>query len=279
VGRWRNSRMGGEGRMVWPDGRMYEGQYENDRKSGVGKFTWPDGRSYYGQWLVGKQHGRGCYTDARGRSWTGDWNEGQKVPSSGTRSDGGSTAASSRAPSRDGSERSASIGRHRGPPSNRVSSVGQSLASLASPRDAFGNFPTKQGELPAFRAGQGAAAHAAPDFRAGPGSASARASVGSSSNRPRNSPGPPLTSVSPRTSAYGGSSYGGPPIGGGVGSLDDIPPLSRREDRQGRDSRSGAAGGGGLPSSREAAIGRGGNNNPGALPTSNRSSIPDTQKK
>eukprot|EP00971_Amphidinium_carterae_P018305 360942-Amphidinium_carterae.1 len=54
--------MSGEGRMVWPDGKIYEdarlpvhlspwlrvslerasqqGQYEDDRKSGHGKFTW-----------------------------------------------------------------------------------------------------------------------------------------------------------------------------------------------------------------------------------------------
>lgn len=253
VGRWRSSRMGGEGRMVWPDGRMYEGQYENDRKSGVGKFTWPDGRSYYGQWLVGKQHGRGCYTDARGRSWTGDWNEGQKVPSSGSRSAGGSTAASSRAPSRDGSERSASMGRHRGPPSNRIASVSQSLAS------------TRGDEASDFRNGYPAAPP--PDFREGPGAAAR----GNASNRPRNSPGPPVTSSSPRTAPHGRAGYGGPPLGGGVGGLDDIPP-PRREDR--RDSRGGSAGSD--PSSRDAASGRG--NNLGPMPSSQRPGAPPLRK-
>ena len=35
-GGWRNNRMHGFGRFVWPDGKTYEGCYEDDQKHGKG---------------------------------------------------------------------------------------------------------------------------------------------------------------------------------------------------------------------------------------------------
>ncbi len=58
--------MHGKGKLVWVDGRSYDGEYEYDKKYGYGTFTWPDGRKYSGYWKDGKQHGRGEYYLASG---------------------------------------------------------------------------------------------------------------------------------------------------------------------------------------------------------------------
>jgi hypothetical protein len=49
--------MHGYGRLVWPNGRSYEGEFENDVKNGKGTYQWADGQVYTGEWLNGKQHG------------------------------------------------------------------------------------------------------------------------------------------------------------------------------------------------------------------------------
>ena len=46
--------MHGKGKIVWPDGRQYEGDYLDDKKHGFGVFIWADGRKYEGQWERGK---------------------------------------------------------------------------------------------------------------------------------------------------------------------------------------------------------------------------------
>ena len=46
--------MHGKGKMIWGDGRIYEGEYFEDKKWGYGVFIWNDGRKYDGYWKDGK---------------------------------------------------------------------------------------------------------------------------------------------------------------------------------------------------------------------------------
>ena len=74
-----NNKMKGKGKLIWPDGRFYEGDFKNNNKNGDGYFIWPlkneEGKfhSYRGKWLNGKQHGMGIYTDIKGNEKTGIW--------------------------------------------------------------------------------------------------------------------------------------------------------------------------------------------------------------
>ena len=58
--------MSGEGKMVWSDGRSYEGQFMDDKKSGVGTFTRKDGRKYNGQWVRVYCRLTGLYSPCKG---------------------------------------------------------------------------------------------------------------------------------------------------------------------------------------------------------------------
>lgn len=40
--------MHGNGVLIWPDGRRYQGEYQNDKKHGYGEFYWKDGKIYKG---------------------------------------------------------------------------------------------------------------------------------------------------------------------------------------------------------------------------------------
>jgi len=103
-GMWRQGKMHGFAKQIWPDGRtyegefrdglfwgtgimtwqhargtsVYEGEYENDKKHGVGKFTWPSGRSYEGQWVSGRRQGVGVETTSSGKS-RGRWSDDMLV--------------------------------------------------------------------------------------------------------------------------------------------------------------------------------------------------------
>jgi hypothetical protein len=46
--------MHGKGRLVWANGRSYEGEFYNDMKHGFGSYCWVDGQRYTGQWIKGK---------------------------------------------------------------------------------------------------------------------------------------------------------------------------------------------------------------------------------
>lgn len=46
--------MHGYGRIIWKDGRNYEGQYLKDKKHGFGVFKWANGSKYEGFWNEGK---------------------------------------------------------------------------------------------------------------------------------------------------------------------------------------------------------------------------------
>jgi len=140
MGQWQRSRMNGEGRMIWPDGRRFEGQYKDDKRSGHGRFTWPDGRSYDGQWHRGKQHGRGVYSDVRGRSWTGDWANGQKVT---PKSPGGSPDASYELKASSGSDNLGAIKASPAASPSASPRCSPPMSPLASPRSSLGRSPKR----------------------------------------------------------------------------------------------------------------------------------------
>jgi hypothetical protein len=70
--------MHGRGKLVWADGKMYEGEYRDDKKEGQGTFTWADGRKYIGGWKDGKQHGIGEYVTPDGTQ-KGEWVDGKRT--------------------------------------------------------------------------------------------------------------------------------------------------------------------------------------------------------
>lgn len=98
-GQWRNDEQSGQGRQLWGDGRVfngqfehgmfaghgrmewhtrqglmiYDGQYQRDKKHGHGRFIWPDGRMYDGSWEEGMRSGKALYKDVRGNSRWGQW--------------------------------------------------------------------------------------------------------------------------------------------------------------------------------------------------------------
>ena len=44
----------GEGKIIYPDGRMWEGHFKDGHKHGRGKFTQPDGEVIYEIWNMGQ---------------------------------------------------------------------------------------------------------------------------------------------------------------------------------------------------------------------------------
>jgi len=71
--------MHGYGRLVWPNGRSYEGEFENDIKNGKGTYQWADGQVYTGEWHNGKQHGQGMHTALNGQTRVGIWQNGKRI--------------------------------------------------------------------------------------------------------------------------------------------------------------------------------------------------------
>ena len=44
IGKWKNSKRHGLGKMIWPArGISYEGEWKDDIRHGLGKMTWQDG--------------------------------------------------------------------------------------------------------------------------------------------------------------------------------------------------------------------------------------------
>ena len=52
----------GKGKMMWPDGNVYEGDWVDDKRTGKGKFTWSKGSVYEGDSVDDKRTGKGKYT-------------------------------------------------------------------------------------------------------------------------------------------------------------------------------------------------------------------------
>lgn len=49
--------MNGKGKMVWKDGKIFEGSFINDKKNGQGIMQYPNGKKVEGNWVNGKLDG------------------------------------------------------------------------------------------------------------------------------------------------------------------------------------------------------------------------------
>lgn len=73
----------GYGRMVFPDGQVYEGHCRAGRRHGQGRNVWPHCRQqpqpqvYTGEWVDGRREGRGTHSWSDGRTVTGAWAAGR----------------------------------------------------------------------------------------------------------------------------------------------------------------------------------------------------------
>jgi hypothetical protein len=53
----------GEGKFLYPDGSIYEGQWKSGMRFGRGKYTYANGDWYDGNWKDNKKDGHGVYHD------------------------------------------------------------------------------------------------------------------------------------------------------------------------------------------------------------------------
>jgi hypothetical protein len=63
----------GEGRAVFEDGRVYEGDFDDGVRSGKGKMTFKDGSYYVGEVKNNQAAGTGSYHWADGTYYNGTW--------------------------------------------------------------------------------------------------------------------------------------------------------------------------------------------------------------
>lgn len=70
----------GYGRLIYPDGSIYEGNFINKERAGYGMFVWKeDLASYGGEWEASKRHGKGAFVDEKGNKQTGYWKSDKYV--------------------------------------------------------------------------------------------------------------------------------------------------------------------------------------------------------
>ena len=55
--------MCGNGRAIWKNGNIYEGEYYKNKRSGKGTFKYTDGSVFIGGWENDKKHGTGKFKD------------------------------------------------------------------------------------------------------------------------------------------------------------------------------------------------------------------------
>ena len=58
--------MSGQGRAIWKNGNVYEGEYQKNKRSVYGTFKYKDGSEYTGHWKDDKKHGQGVLKDKNG---------------------------------------------------------------------------------------------------------------------------------------------------------------------------------------------------------------------
>lgn len=62
-----------EGKMIFADGRVYQGQWYEDQIWGQGRMGYTDGTIYDGQWKEGRKEGNGKFKDLEGKVTIGYW--------------------------------------------------------------------------------------------------------------------------------------------------------------------------------------------------------------
>ncbi|XP_055800731.1 phosphatidylinositol 4-phosphate 5-kinase 1-like [Solanum dulcamara] len=72
-GEWRRGKASGKGRFSWPSGATYEGDFKDGRMDGNGTFIGADGDMYRGWWAADRKHGFGEKLYANGDLYVGSW--------------------------------------------------------------------------------------------------------------------------------------------------------------------------------------------------------------
>ncbi|TNV71041.1 hypothetical protein FGO68_gene14067 [Halteria grandinella] len=77
IGQWniRTQEREGNGRQIWEDGSLYEGQWLKDKANGLGRLIHACGDVYDGEWENDKAGGRGVFTHIDGTCYAGHWKE------------------------------------------------------------------------------------------------------------------------------------------------------------------------------------------------------------
>lgn len=63
----------GNGKYVWSDGCVYEGEWRRGMRHGNGKIQWPSGTAYEGEFSGGYMHGAGTYVGSNNLTYKGRW--------------------------------------------------------------------------------------------------------------------------------------------------------------------------------------------------------------
>lgn len=84
-GQWLKGKMDGQGTYTWKNGDIYKGAFFEGQLEGRGTITFKNGDRYIGTWENNKMQGRGHYIwktpgDAMAQNkFEGDWNNGEQV--------------------------------------------------------------------------------------------------------------------------------------------------------------------------------------------------------
>ena len=78
-GEWYNGQMCGNGKMVYSDGSIYEGNFFENKKNGLGVYTWGEGgKCYVGEWKNDLMDGNGKFLNGD-KLIVGIWKEGKFI--------------------------------------------------------------------------------------------------------------------------------------------------------------------------------------------------------
>ena len=71
----------GQGREVYANGDVYDGDFANDRRDGKGVYWYSNGNVYDGQWKDGHVHGQGLMKYVNGNIYEGEWVDDRRTGS------------------------------------------------------------------------------------------------------------------------------------------------------------------------------------------------------
>eukprot|EP00927_Polykrikos_kofoidii_P037793 TRINITY_DN32009_c0_g1_i1.p1 TRINITY_DN32009_c0_g1~~TRINITY_DN32009_c0_g1_i1.p1 ORF type:complete len:657 (+),score=94.01 TRINITY_DN32009_c0_g1_i1:71-1972(+) len=77
-GQWRDKQFHGRGRLLSPDGSVYDGQFRLGSEDGYGRFVAASGSVHEGDWKDGRKHGFGTLSNDDGSLYSGRWDMGNR---------------------------------------------------------------------------------------------------------------------------------------------------------------------------------------------------------